>query len=228
MSKSKLNVVSPDEIIDKYGADCMRMYEMFLGPIDQAKPWDTNGIDGVSKFLRRFWSLFCNEQGRWLVSDEAPDKAELKVLHMTIKKVNEDIERLSFNTCVSAFMVATNELKKLKPGKRAVLRDLVLLIAPFAPHLADELWHQLGETGSIHLVGQYPVANEAYLQEEAIEYPLAINGKTRGTHEFPADASKEELEKAALELEVVRKWIGGKTVRRVIVVPKRMINIVIG
>ncbi len=228
MSKRYFNVVNPDDIVERYGADCFRMYEMFLGPIDQAKPWDTNGIDGVSKFLRRFWSLFYDEQGKWLVSDEAPGKAELKVLHTAIRKVNEDVERLSFNTCVSAFMVATNELKKMKSGKRAVLRDLVLLIAPFAPHLADELWHQLGETESIHVAGRYPVANEAYLQEEAIEYPVAINGKTRGTHEFPADASKEELEKAALELDVVRKWIDGKTVRRVIVVPKRMINIVIG
>ena len=228
MSKSKYNVVNPDDIVDRYGADCFRMYEMFLGPIDQAKPWDTNGIDGVSKFLRRFWSLFFDEQGNWNVIWEEPSKEELKVLHTAIKKVNEDIERLSFNTCVSAFMVAVNELKKLRPCKGAVLRELVLLIAPFAPHIAEELWQRLGGEGSIHLLGKYPKANEDYLQEDAIEYPLAINGKTRGTHAFPAGASREELEKAALELEVVRKWINGKTVRKVIVVPKRMINIVVG
>ncbi len=228
MSKRYFNVVNPDEVVERYGADCFRMYEMFLGPIEQAKPWDTNGIDGVSKFLRRFWSLFYDEQGNWIVSEDESSKEELKILHRAIRKVNEDVERFSFNTCVSAFMVATNELKKMKCSKRSILQDMVLLIAPFAPHISEELWHELGNEGSIHREGAYPEYREEYLLEDSIEYPVAINGKTRGTESFPADASKEELEKAALELDVVKKWIDGKTVRRVIVVPKRMINIVVG
>ncbi len=227
MSKSKYNVINPDDVIDKYGADCFRMYEMFLGPIEQAKPWDTNGIDGVSKFLRRFWSLFYDDNGRWQVTGDAASPEEMKVLHTAIKKVGEDIERLAFNTCVSAFMMAVNDLKKLGGSKRAVLEPLVVLIAPFAPHLAEELWHQLGHEGSIHREAAFPVFNPEYLVEDAIVYPISINGKKRATAEFSADASQEELQQAAVELESVRKWIEGKTVRRIIVVPKRMINIVV-
>lgn len=228
MSKSKFNVINPDEVIERYGADCFRMYEMFLGPIEQAKPWDTNGIDGVSKFLRRFWSLFFDNKGNWAVAETEPTREELKVLHTAIKKINEDVERLAFNTCVSAFMVATNDLKKLNCNKRSVLEQLVVLIAPFAPHLAEELWRQLGHESSVHVEGRFPTHNETYLQEDAIEYPIAVNGKTRTTASFPADAAKEDLEKQALELESIQKWIDGKTIRKVVVVPKRMINIVVG
>ncbi|HKK78262.1 MAG TPA: leucine--tRNA ligase, partial [Phaeodactylibacter sp.] len=226
MSKSKFNVINPDDVVEQYGADCFRMYEMFLGPIDQAKPWDMQGIDGVAKFLRRFYSLFFDNNGQFAVSDDTPEKAEYKVLHQTIKKVSEDIERFSFNTCVSAFMVAANELRKMKCNKRAILEPLVQLIAPFAPFTSEELWHQLGHEGSVHREGAFPQFDPKYLVEDAVEYPIAINGKTRATAEFPADASKEDLEKAATEVEGVGKWIEGKTVRKIIVVPKRMINIV--
>jgi leucyl-tRNA synthetase len=228
MSKSKFNVINPDDVVAQYGADCFRMYEMFLGPIEQAKPWDTQGIDGVYKFLRRFYDLFSDKDGHFTVSNEAPDKAELKVLHQAIQKVEQDIERFSFNTCVSAFMIATNELRKMKCNKRNILEPLTVLIAPFAPFTAEDLWSKLGHGGSVHKDGQYPAFNPEYLKEDEVEYPIAINGKTRATASFPSDASKEDLEAAARELEDIQKWIEGKTIRKVIVVPKRMINIVVG
>ena len=228
MSKRYFNVVNPDDVVARYGADCFRMYEMFLGPLEQGKPWDTQGIDGVSKFLRRFWGLFFNKQGAFEVSEEQPSKEELKVLHSAIKKVNEDIERFNFNTCISAFMIAANELKRLNCNKKPILEDLVVLIAPFAPHIAEELWHQLGHEGSVHRDSAYPTFNPEYLKEDSVTYPIAINGKTRATVDFPADSSKEDLEKAARELEAVQKYIDGKTIRKVIVVPNRMINIVVG
>ena len=227
MSKSRYNVINPDTVIGKYGTDCFRMYEMFLGPIEQSKPWDTKGIDGVSKFLRKFWNLFYNDQGKFIVTDEAPSKDELKILHTAIKKVTDDVERFNFNTCVSAFMVLTNDLKKWRSHKRAILEEAVVLLAPFAPHITEELWQQLGKEGSVHHAA-FPVLNEAYLKEDSIEYPISINGKKRATIKFPADLAKEDMEKAALELEVIQKWIEGKTVRKVIVVPKRMINVVVG
>ena len=226
MSKRYFNVVNPDDVVDRYGADCFRMYEMFLGPIEQSKPWDTNGISGVSSFLRRFWELFYDSRNGWQVSDEEPTKEEWKVLHTCIKKVTEDIERFSFNTCVAAFMVAVNDLRKLNCTKRAILQDLSLLIAPFAPHLAEELWHALGHTGSVHHAS-YPTFDEKYLVEDSISYPISINGKKRALIDFPAEMPKEDLEKAALEIEEVQKWIVGKQVRKVIVVPQRMINIVV-
>ncbi|MEO0337988.1 MAG: leucine--tRNA ligase [Bacteroidota bacterium] len=226
MSKRYFNVVNPDDVVDRYGADCFRMYEMFLGPIEQSKPWDTKGIDGVSKFLRRFWNLF-HKDGQFAVSDDAATKEELKVLHTAIKKINYDIERLGFNTCVSAFMVATNELNRMKCNKRAILEEMVLLLAPFAVHVSEELWHLLGKEGSVHQAS-YPVHNEEYLKESEIEYPISINGKKRATATFPADASKDEIEKAALALPALEKWIEGKTIRKVIVVPGRMVNVVVG
>lgn len=226
MSKRYHNVVNPDDVVARYGADCFRMYEMFLGPIEQSKPWDTKGIDGVSKFLRRFWELFESEEGQWLVREETPTKEELKVLHSCIKKVNDDIQRFAFNTCVSAFMVATNELRKLKCHKRAILEPLLVLMAPFAPHLTEELWHRLGHETTIH-DAQWPQLDESLLVENTVTYPISINGKKRAVAELPAQASKEELEKAALELEAIQKWIDGKQVRKVIVVPGRMINIVV-
>lgn len=226
MSKSKYNVINPDDVVDRYGADCFRMYEMFLGPIEQSKPWDTKGIDGVSKFLRKFWGLFFQE-GSFSVSEEKPTREEFKILHTAIKKITEDIERLSFNTCVSAFMVATNDLNKINCNKKAILQEMVLLLAPFAVHITEELWQLLGQEGSVHKA-TYPVVNEAYLKEDQIEYPISINGKKRSTAVFPADASKEDIEKAAVELEDIQKWVEGKTIRKIIVVPKRMVNIVVG
>ena len=227
MSKRYFNVVNPDDVVDKYGADCFRMYEMFLGPVEQAKPWDTKGIDGVIKFLRKFWHLYFDENEKLNVSDEAPTKAELKVFHTAIKKINYDIERFSFNTCVSSFMVVTNELKKLNCNKRAILEDLVVLIAPFAPYMAEELWHQLGKEGSVHQNSAYPQHKEEHLKEATKTYPIAINGKVRANADFAADAAKDFMEKEALALDGVQKWLEGKTVRKVIVVPGRMINIVV-
>lgn len=229
MSKSRFNVINPDEVIGRYGTDCFRMYEMFLGPIEQSKPWDTKGIDGVSKFLKRYWSLFFDNNGNWSVSDEAPSKDELKILHTAIKKITQDIERFSFNTCVSAFMVCSNDLRKWRCDKKTILKELTILLAPFAPHITEEIWHLLGERGSVHHAA-YPIHDEAYLKEDSVEYPVSINGKKRGVAEFPADASRETISAAALELEVVRKWSvdQGKQIRKVIVVPGRMINIVVG
>ncbi len=226
MSKSKYNVINPDDIVARYGADCFRMYEMFLGPVEQDKPWNTSGIDGVSRFLRKFWGLFYDESGNFAVEDTEPDKAAMKITHQTIQKVTTDIERYSHNTCVSAFMVAANELSKMKARQRAVLEPLVVLIAPFAVHLAEELWHTLGHEGSVHHA-TWPEVEEKWLVEDSVTYPIAINGKTRITVDFPAEAGKEELERAALELDDIQKYLEGKQVRKVIVVPKRMINLVV-
>jgi leucyl-tRNA synthetase len=227
MSKRWYNVINPDVVVEQYGADTFRMYEMFLGPIDQAKPWDTKGIDGVSKFLRKLWTLFFDANGGFQVSNDAPTKAELKTLHTCIKKVQDDIERFSFNTCVSAFMICVNELRSQNCNKRAILEDLVKLVAPFAPFTGEELWHQLGhETPLCH--ADAPVLDESHLVEDSIQYPISINGKKRDLIAFPADASKEELEKMAMELDTVQKWLEGKSIKKIIVVPKRMINIVVG
>jgi len=225
MSKRWFNVVNPDDVVEKYGADCFRMYEMFLGPLEQAKPWNTKGIDGVSRFLRKFWAMFYDDKGRFLVTEDAPNRDELKVLHRTTKRVTEDIERLSFNTCVSAFMMATNDFRELKCSKRGVLEPLVVLIAPFAPHVADELWQALGHEGSIHASGKFPVCDESYLQEDVFNYPIAINGKTRVTIALPADAAKDSLEAAAKA--AVEKWTDGQEIKKIIVIPGRMINIVV-
>jgi leucyl-tRNA synthetase len=226
MSKSKYNVINPDDICARYGTDCFRMYEMFLGPIDQAKPWSVSGIDGVYRFLRRYWNLYVTEEAL-KVSDDEPTKDEMKVLHTLIKKVTEDIEKLSFNTCVSAFMVASNDLGKMKCNKRAVLEPITRLIAPFAPHLADELYSALGGAGSVHQ-SEWPVFEEKWLVEDSFTYPIAFNGKTRLTLDFPADASKEDIEALAKEDAGVQKHLEGKTIRKVIVVPKRMVNFVVG
>jgi leucyl-tRNA synthetase len=227
MSKRYFNVVNPDDVVEKYGADCFRMYEMFLGPVEQSKPWDTKGIDGVSKFLRKYWSMFFGKDEQFKVSDATPSKEEYKVLHTAIKKVSEDIERFSFNTCVSAFMVAVNDLRKLNCNKKEILEGLTILLAPFAPYITEDIWHQLGNEGTIHKAS-YPVFEEKYLKEDSFTYPISINGKKRATADFPADATKDEVEKAALAMELVQKWTEGKTIRKVIVVPNRMVNIVVG
>jgi len=227
MSKSKFNVINPDSVIEKYGTDCFRMFEMFLGPIEQSKPWDTQSIGGVSRFLRKFWGLFYNEAGEFIVTDEAPSKDEYKVLHTAIKRVEEDITRFSLNTCVSEFMKATNGLQDLKCHKKAILQDMVILLAPFAPHICEELWHKLGNEGTV-VKATYPVLDESYLVEDSITYPVSVNGKKRALHDFPATYSKEEIEKEALTLAEIQKYTEGKTIRKVIVVPKRMVNIVVG
>ena len=229
MSKSKFNVINPDSVIDHYGTDCFRMYEMFLGPIEQSKPWDTKGIDGVSKFLKKYWSLFFDNEENWSVSDEAPTKDELKILHTAIKKVTSDIERFSFNTCVSGFMVCTNDLRKLGCNKKPILKELTVLLAPFAPHVTEEIWHRLGESGSVHHAS-YPILDESYLKEDAVDYPVSINGKKRGMASFPTDANRDDIMAAVPDLEVVKKWTveDGKAIRKIIVVPGRMINVVVG
>ena len=227
MSKRKYNAVNPDDICDRYGADAFRMYEMFLGPIDQAKPWSVSGIDGVFRFLRRFWNLYVGAGDKLTLDDSAPNRAELKTLHTLIKKVSEDIDKLSFNTCVSAFMVATNELTKANCNKREILEPMVRLIAPFAPHLAEELFQALGGSGSVHHAA-WPASDEQYLVEDRITYPIAINGKTRLTLDFPAEASREDIEGAVRADAQVQGYLAGKAIRKVIVVPKRMVNFVVG
>ncbi len=227
ISKSKYNVINPDDVVAEYGADCFRLYEMFLGPIEDSKPWDVKGITGVSKFLRKLWALFYNED-QLLVTKEKATKAELKALHTVIKKINHDVEQFSFNTCVAAFMIAVNDLRKLNCHKEEILTPLILLLAPFAPFTTEELWHKLGNEGSIHAYGQYPKHDEHYLVESTVEYPICINGKKKTTATFEATATKDELEKQTLALEEVQALIAGKTVRKVIVVPKRMVNIVVG
>lgn len=225
MSKSKWNVQSPDDICERYGADTLRLYEMFLGPLEDAKPWNTNGIEGVYRFLKKFWNLFYDGD-TFNVSDEEPTKKELKALHATIKKVQEDIERLSFNTCVSQFMICVNELTDLKCNKRAILEPLTVVISTYAPHICEELWSNLGHSESITFA-EYPAFNESYLVEDSISYPISFNGKTRLNLELPATMGKEEVEQYVLANEEVQQRLEGATPKKVIVVPKRIVNIVV-
>ena len=225
MSKSMFNVVNPDDIVEKYGADTLRLYEMFLGPLEQSKPWDTNGIDGVHRFLKKLWSLFYKED-TLLVTNETPTAEELKTLHKTIKKIAYDIENFSFNTSVSAFMICVNELATLKCTKRDILEPLLILLASFAPHISEELWHTLGHTNSI-CDAKFPLCNEAHLVETSVKYPISFNGKVRFILELPADMSKEEVEKTALANEQTTKFLEGKQPKKVIVVPGKIVNIVI-
>lgn len=231
MSKSKYNVVNPDTIVERYGADVLRLYEMFLGPLEQAKPWNTNGIDGTYRFIRKFWRLFYEDKAdgssHWVVTDETPTPAELKILHKTIKKAQEDIEHYSFNTSVSAFMVCVNELTTLKCHKKAILQDLVLLLSPYAPHICEELWAALGNEPGTVSKASYPVFNASYLVEDAFEYPIQINGKVRTTISFAIDRAASEIEKEVLANEVVQKWLEGKSPKKVVVVPKRIVNVVL-
>ncbi len=225
MSKSMYNVVNPDSIIEQYGADTLRLYEMFLGPVEQSKPWDTNGIEGVHKFLRKFWNLF-HRNNQFIVSDEKATEAELKILHKTIKKIQEDIERFSFNTSISAFMICVNELNSLKCNKFEILEPLAVLLAPFAPHIAEEVWRKMGHTESV-TKAQFPKYDEKYLKENTVTYPVAFNGKRRYEIQVPADADNATVEKTALEHESAAKWLAGKKPVKIIVVPKRMVNIVV-
>ncbi|MDR2917578.1 MAG: leucine--tRNA ligase [Tannerella sp.] len=226
MSKSMFNVVNPDVIVEKFGADTLRMYEMFLGPLEQSKPWDTNGIDGVHRFLKKLWNLFYGNSGEWIVSNEEPTPEELKSLHKLIKKVTFDIEHFSFNTSVSAFMICVNELTAMKCRKRAILEKLLIVLAPFAPHISEELWHKSGYETTI-CDAEWPVHNEDYLIEDIVTYAISFNGKTRFNLELPADMSREEIEKTVLENEHATKWLEGKPPKKVIVVPKKIVNIVI-
>ena len=220
MSKSMFNVVNPDDIVAQYGADTLRLYEMFLGPVEASKPWDTNGIDGCFRFLKKFWKLYQQE-----LNDNEPSKESLKSVHKLIKKVSGDIEQFSYNTAISAFMICVNELGQQKCNNRELLRTLLILIAPFAPHIAEELWQHIGEKGSV-CDAQWPAWNEAYLTENEVQLTISFNGKARFQMTFPTNASKEDIEKAALNDERSAKYIDGKTIVKVIVVPKKIVNIV--
>ena len=226
MSKSMFNVVNPDMIVEKYGADTLRMYEMFLGPVEQSKPWDTNGIDGVHRFIRKFWSLFYSRTDEYLVTDEPATKEELKSLHKLIKKVTGDIEQFSYNTSISAFMICVNELFNLKCSKKEILEQLVITLAPFAPHVCEELWDVLGHETSV-CDAQWPAYNEEYLKEDNINYTISFNGKARFNMEFAADEASDAIQAAVLADERSQKWIDGKTPKKIIVVPKKIVNVVI-
>jgi len=226
MSKSKYNVVNPDDIIERYGADTLRSYEMFLGPLEQFKPWNTNGIDGVYKFLRKLWNLYHTQAGEFQVSDATPSKEEYKALHKAIKKMEDDMSNHSFNTSVSSFMICVNELTALKANKRGVLEPLAILVSPYAPHIAEELWSLLGHTSSI-TGATFPEFREEHLIESNFEYPVMINGKLRAKLNLPLSLTKEEIEKEAMADETVQKWLEGNTLKKVIIVPGKIVNLVI-
>lgn len=226
MSKSKWNVQTPDEICDKYGADTLRLYEMFLGPLEQSKPWNTNGITGVYNFIKKLWRLFYSPNGQLLVNDEEPTKAELKVLHKTIKKITDDIERYSFNTSVSNFMILVNELTELNCHKRTILKDFIILLSPYAPHIAEELWSVMGFKPSVS-TATWPEYNHDYTVDDSFAYPISFNGKMRFNLELPTNLSIAEIEKLVLEAEQTRKYLGDKQPKKVIVVPKKIVNVVV-
>ncbi len=226
MSKSKYNVQRPDEFVEKYGADTLRLYEMFLGPVEQHKPWDTKGIEGVNRFLKKFWRMFFNNDNGFFVSDEEPTKEEWKIWHRNLKKITEDIERFSFNTVVSQWMITVNELSAVKCNKRAILEQMVIALSPYAPHIAEELWHRLGHQTSV-TEAKFPEYDESFLVETSHKYPVMINGKMRFTVELPLDMSKDDIEKTVLAMEQAQKWIEGKTPKKVIVVPKKIVNVVV-
>ena len=227
MSKSKWNVVNPDDIITRYGADTLRMYEMFLGPLEQSKPWNTNGIEGVFKFLRKFWRLFHNDQWVFTVTDGQPSKAELKSLHKIIRKVEEDVERFSFNTSVSSFMIAVNELTDLKSNNKAILQDMVIILSPYAPHICEELWTLLGNEAGTLSYAPYPKFNPEYLIEDDFSYPISINGKTKMNLSIPLSLDATDTEAFVLANADVQKYLGGKSPKKVIVVKGRIVNMVV-
>jgi len=226
MSKSKYNVVNPDDICDQYGADTLRMYEMFLGPLEQAKPWNTAGITGVHSFLKKLWKLYhSGNDNSFAAVDTAASKDSLKTLHKTIKKVEEDIENFSFNTSVSTFMIAVNELTAQNCNSREILEPLAVLISPYAPHIAEELWSKLGHESSI-ATAPFPKFEEKHLVESSKEYPISFNGKMRFTMELPLDLSKEDIEAAVMAHEKTEHYLEGRTPKKVIVVPGKIVNIV--
>ena len=225
MSKSKYNVVNPDEICQSYGADTLRLYEMFLGPLEQAKPWNTAGLSGVYGFLKKFWRLFHTSDQEWCVVDDEPSAEALKSVHKAIKKVTEDIENFSFNTAVSAFMICTNELGAQKCHSRSILETLTVLLSPFAPHLCEEMWEKLGHAESIERV-PYPIFEEKYLVESTKVYPISFKGKVRFTLTLPIKASRDDIEKAVFDDERTAKQLQGATPKKVIIVPGRIVNIV--
>jgi leucyl-tRNA synthetase len=226
MSKSKYNVVNPDEMIASYGCDAFRMYEMFLGPVEHSKPWSTDGIEGVYRFLRKFWNRFFDKEGHLAVTNDDPTEAELKILHKTLKQVQEDLDRFSLNTCVSQFMIATNELHKMDTRKQAILEPLVILLEPFAPHMAEELWQVLGHESSVSQAPM-PIHDDRWLKEDSHEYPVSVNGKVRVKKAFPIDKPQDELEEEVMELPEVKKWVEGKEIKKVVYVPGKIINIVV-
>ncbi len=226
MSKSKFNTVDPSDLVEKYGADTFRMYEMFLGPVEQSKPWDTKGIEGVHRFLRKFWRLFYDEVKGQVWNDNSATDAELKILHKAIKKIEEDTERFSYNTAVSAFMVCTNELTDLKCHKKTILQPLVIMLSSYAPHIAEELYHALGNDGSV-LDAAYPAFDAKYLVESSKQYPISINGKLRTTMNISLDAHENEIKKMVLQNEVVQKWLDGKEPKKIIFIKNKMVNVVV-
>ena len=225
MSKSKSNVVNPDNIINDFGSDTLRMYEMFLGPLEQSKPWNTNGIEGVYKFLNKFWSLFYDEDN-FNISDEKPDSNELKILHTAIKKIENDIDRLSINTCVSQLMITVNELSRKKCNKREILEPLLIVLSSFAPHISEELWSRLGNNESISL-SNYPKYNDEFLTEDIFEYPIMINGKLRTKIKFDINIEEKELKSEVISNEIITKWTENKKIKKIIFIPKKIINVVI-
>jgi len=225
MSKSMFNVVNPDTIVEKYGADTLRLYEMFLGPVEQSKPWDTNGIDGCHRFLRKLWNMFFDKDDNLCISNDEPTKEELKSIHKLIKKTTEDIPSFSYNTTVSAFMICVNELSSLKCNKRAILEQFIILLTPFAPHICEEIWEALGHNTTV-CDAKWPMYNEEYLKEDTITYTISFNGKARFTMNFAADAGKEEIENSVLANENTKKYLEDKPVKKMIVVPKKIVNIV--
>ena len=224
--KMMFNVVNPDMIVEKFGADTLRLYEMFLGPVEQSKPWDTNGIDGCHRFLKKFWALFYDRTGNFLPTEGEANKEALKSLHKLIKKVTADIEAFSYNTSISAFMICVNELSQQKCHNRDILRTLVILMAPFAPHIAEELWHALEEANSV-CDAEWPEWKEEYLTEDSMKLSISFNGKTRFTLDFPADVDNASIEKTVLNDEQTQKYTEGKQIVKVIIVPKRIVNIVL-
>ena len=227
MSKSKFNVQTPDDLVVDYGADTLRLYEMFLGPIEQSKPWDTKGISGVHNFLRKCWRLYCSADGKSIVSDEKPTKDSMKTLHKTIKRIREDLNRFSLNTCVSTFMIAVNEFTEQKCHSKEVLEQFIILLAPYAPHFCEELWEKIGRTPGSLFNSQFPVFKEEFLIEDAYEYPVSFNGKMRFKVELPLTLKQDEIQSALEKMDQTIKWLDGKTPKKVIIVPGKIINFVI-
>jgi len=227
MSKSKYNTVNPDDLVVKFGADTFRMYEMFLGPVEQSKPWDTKGIEGVHRFLRKLWRMFYDDVKGRVWTDEKATDAELKILHRAIKKIEDDTERFSFNTAVSAFMVCVNELTDVKCHKKEVLQPLVIMLTPYAPHIAEELYQALNGASASVLDAAFPTFEAKYLVESSKEYPVSINGKLRTTINMPLGLTQAEVEETVLANDVVAKWLEGKPPKKLIYVPNKMVNVVI-